>query len=53
MKATIGVDFKRKIITVKGTHNEISLELNIWDFGGEEKIRNSILLPSVIEKYRN
>ena len=39
MKATIGVDFKRKNITVRGAHNEISLELNIWDFGGEERYR--------------
>ena len=39
MKATIGVDFKRKNITLKGTHNDISLELNIWDFAGEEKYR--------------
>jgi len=39
MKATIGVDFKRKIITVEGSHNEISIELNIWDFGGERKYR--------------
>jgi len=39
LKATIGVDFKRKNITVKGSHNHISLELNIWDFGGEERYR--------------
>ena len=39
MKATIGVDFKRKNITVKGAHKDISLELNIWDFGGEERYR--------------
>lgn len=39
MKATIGVDFKRKSITVKGSHKDISLELNIWDFAGEEKYR--------------
>ncbi len=39
MKTTIGVDFKRKFITLKGAHNEISLELNIWDFAGEEKYR--------------
>ena len=37
--ATIGVDFKRKSIIVKGSHKDISLELNIWDFGGEEKYR--------------
>ncbi len=39
MKATIGVDFKRKNITVEGSHKDISLELNIWDFAGEEKYR--------------
>ena len=39
MKATIGVDFKRKAMTLKGAHNDISLELNIWDFAGEEKYR--------------
>ncbi|MFX0048146.1 MAG: Rab family GTPase [Candidatus Hermodarchaeota archaeon] len=39
MKTTIGVDFKRKNITVKGAHKDISLELNIWDFGGEERYR--------------
>jgi small GTP-binding protein len=44
MKSTIGVDFKRKVITLKGTHNDISLELSIWDFGGEEKYR--ILFPA-------
>ena len=44
MKATIGVDFKRKNITVKGVHNDISIELNIWDFAGEEKYRT--LFPS-------
>ena len=37
--ATIGVDFKRKSITVTGSHKDISLELNIWDFAGEEKYR--------------
>jgi small GTP-binding protein len=44
MKATIGVDFKRKNVTIKGAHNDISLELNIWDFAGEEKYRT--LFPS-------
>jgi len=39
MKTTIGVDFKRKFIALKGAHNDISLELNIWDFAGEEKYR--------------
>jgi len=39
MKATIGVDFKRKNITLEGAHKDISLELNIWDFGGEERYR--------------
>ncbi len=44
MKATIGVDFKRKNMTLKGEHKDISLELNIWDFAGEEKYR--ILFPA-------
>jgi small GTP-binding protein len=44
MKATIGVDFKRKAMTVKGVHKDILLELNIWDFAGEEKYRT--LFPS-------
>ena len=39
MKATIGVDFKRKNMTIEGAHKEISLELNIWDFAGEDKYR--------------
>jgi len=39
MKATIGVDFKRKNMTIKGAHTDISLELHIWDFAGEEKYR--------------
>ncbi len=39
MKATIGVDFKRKNITIKGACVDISLELNIWDFSGEKKYR--------------
>ncbi len=39
MKTTIGVDFKRKSMTVKGAHKDLSLELNIWDFAGEEKYR--------------
>ncbi|MFW9771089.1 MAG: GTP-binding protein [Promethearchaeota archaeon] len=44
MKATIGVDFKRKVIDLKGKHKDFSLDLNIWDFGGEEKYRT--LFPS-------
>ncbi len=39
MKATIGVDFKRKNMVIKRTHGDISLELKIWDFAGEEKYR--------------
>jgi len=39
MKATIGVDFKRKVVNIKGEKKEISLDLNIWDFGGEERYR--------------
>ncbi|MFX0060338.1 MAG: Rab family GTPase, partial [Candidatus Heimdallarchaeota archaeon] len=44
MKATIGVDFKRKVIDLKGDHKNFSLDLNIWDFAGEEKYRT--LFPS-------
>jgi small GTP-binding protein len=44
MKATIGVDFKKKVIELEGEHKDFSLELNIWDFGGEEKYRK--LFPS-------
>ena len=44
MKETIGVAFKRKKVQLTGEHKEISLELNIWDFGGEEKYRT--LFPS-------
>ncbi|MFX0020927.1 MAG: Rab family GTPase [Candidatus Hermodarchaeota archaeon] len=38
---TIGVAFKRKEIKVK---EKLSIELNIWDFGGEEKYR--LLFPA-------
>ena len=44
MKATIGVDFKKKVIELEGEYKNFSLELNIWDFGGEEKYRT--LFPS-------
>jgi small GTP-binding protein len=44
MKATIGVDFKRKNLSIKGPQRDVSLELNIWDFAGEEKYRK--LFPS-------
>jgi small GTP-binding protein len=44
MKATIGVDFKRKVIDLKGEFKNFSIEVNIWDFGGEEKYR--ALFPS-------
>ena len=39
--ATIGVAFKKKKVDVDG---KIDIELNIWDFGGEEKYRT--LFPS-------
>jgi len=39
MKATIGVDFKRRNIVINRSHGDISLELKIWDFAGEEKYR--------------
>jgi len=44
MKATIGVDFKRKVIDLKGEHKDFSVDLSIWDFAGEEKYRT--LFPS-------
>ncbi|MFW9818041.1 MAG: Rab family GTPase [Candidatus Thorarchaeota archaeon] len=40
---TIGVAFKRKMIKIK---ENLSIELNIWDFGGEEKYR--ILFPAYV-----
>lgn len=39
MKGTIGVDFKKKRYDFKYKSKDISLILNIWDFGGEEKFR--------------
>jgi len=44
MKATIGVDFKRKVIELEGDYKDFSIELSIWDFAGEEKYR--ALFPS-------
>ncbi|MFW9830112.1 MAG: Rab family GTPase [Candidatus Thorarchaeota archaeon] len=40
---TIGVAFRRKKIKIK---EKLSIELNIWDFGGEEKYR--ILFPAYV-----
>ncbi|MFW9970219.1 MAG: Rab family GTPase [Candidatus Odinarchaeota archaeon] len=40
---TIGVAFKRKQIKIK---ENLSIELNIWDFGGEQKYR--ILFPAYV-----
>jgi len=40
---TIGVAFKRKEINIK---ENLKVELNIWDFGGEEKYR--ILFPAYV-----
>ena len=42
-KETIGVAFKRKRLTVDDI---LTVELNIWDFGGEEKYR--ILFPAYV-----
>lgn len=39
MKATIGVDFKRKTIELDGDYKDFSIELSIWDFAGEDKYR--------------
>ncbi|MFX1451879.1 MAG: Rab family GTPase [Promethearchaeota archaeon] len=44
IRETIGVAFKRKKVMVMDNGNEITLDLNIWDFGGEEKYRT--LFPS-------
>jgi len=41
MKDTIGVAFKRKKVQID---ENLAIELNIWDFGGEEKYR--ILFPA-------
>ena len=38
---TIGVAFKKKSINID---NKIDIELNIWDFGGEEKYRTLFLV---------
>jgi small GTP-binding protein len=40
-KATIGVAFKKKKVNLD---NKIDIELNLWDFGGEERYRT--LFPS-------
>ncbi len=39
IKETIGVAFKRKKVIVMDNNSEVALDLNIWDFGGEEKYR--------------
>ena len=44
MKDTIGVAFKRKKITLTINDRELPVELNIWDFGGEDRYRT--LFPS-------
>jgi small GTP-binding protein len=44
MMDTIGVAFKRKKIELKG---EIAIDVQIWDFGGEEKYR--ALFPQYIK----
>lgn len=47
LKETIGVDFKKKKISIKYDTKEIPLTLSIWDFGGEEKFRT--LFPPYIK----
>jgi len=47
LKETIGVDFKKKKISIKYDSKEIPLTLSIWDFGGEEKFRT--LFPPYIK----
>lgn len=39
LKETIGVDFKRKKVVINYDSKDVPLELNIWDFGGEDKYR--------------
>lgn len=43
MRSTIGVSFKRKKIQVD---EKVSIDANIWDFGGEEKYR--LLFPAYV-----
>jgi len=43
MQTTIGVSFKRKKIQVD---EKVSIDVNIWDFGGEEKYR--LLFPAYL-----
>lgn len=43
MRSTIGVSFKRKKIQVE---ENVSIDVNIWDFGGEEKYR--LLFPAYV-----
>ncbi|MFX0187448.1 MAG: GTP-binding protein [Candidatus Hodarchaeota archaeon] len=40
-RSTIGVEFRKKVVALE---NEIDIEMNIWDFGGEERFR--VLFPS-------
>lgn len=47
LKRTIGVDFKKKSVDIKYDSKEMSLTLNIWDFGGEEKFRS--LFPPYVK----
>jgi small GTP-binding protein len=43
---TIGVAFKRKVITANNFTTPVDADLVIWDFGGEEKYR--ILIPNYL-----
>lgn len=46
MQDTIGVAFKRKIMKIQKEKQEMRIELNLWDFGGEERYR--ALFPSYV-----
>ncbi|MHA1292307.1 MAG: Rab family GTPase [Promethearchaeota archaeon] len=46
MRTTIGVSFKRKKIPLPDLHKKLAIEVNIWDFGGEEKYRT--LFPAYV-----
>jgi len=45
---TIGVAFKRKLMSVNCFNSKIDADLVIWDFGGEEKYR--VLFPNYVNK---
>lgn len=46
MQDTIGVAFKRKVMEIGQENKKLRIELNLWDFGGEERYRS--LFPSYV-----